>query len=360
VQEITCFIRTASAGKPAATKLRERGLKVVVGNLASDPLDTMVSWLQGIDTIISPLYGPDVNAQIPLIDAAVQAGVKRFVPSNFSNPVARGGIMDLYDKKEEVHDHIFRQKLGFTIIDVGSWFQVNFPRVPSGKFEYAAINPSNERYVGGTAPNMLIHERDVGRITAQIIKDDRTMNKRVFACGEVLSQNDIYAIIETKTGEKLELKEVCCNRFSKRAQEVYGENKATSEVWLQIDLLSLLLASTSVATLDFPHAWISVVKKLTFHSFSQVSAGNILDDIKAARDALVANPTNVLNQVKLAQLQYLPVKYLRNDNTPENAEYLGYIDGRALYPDFEFTKFSEFVDELIAGNARKPYPQLSI
>jgi hypothetical protein len=112
------------------------------------------------------------------------------------------------DRKEEVHDHIFQQRLGFTIIDVGNWYQVSFPRVPSGRFEYAAINPSNEVYAGGTTPNMLMHQRDVGRITVQIIKDDRTLNKRVYACSEVLSQNDIYAIIEEKTGEKLQLKPV--------------------------------------------------------------------------------------------------------------------------------------------------------
>jgi hypothetical protein len=116
--------------------------------------------------------------------------------------------MDMRDEKEEIHDHIFRQGLGFTIIDVGTWYQVSFPRVPSGRLDYAAFDPSNEIYAGGDMPNMLIDERDVGRITAQILKDPRTLNKRVYTYGEVLSQNDVCRIIEQKTGEKPELEHV--------------------------------------------------------------------------------------------------------------------------------------------------------
>jgi len=46
---------------------------------------------------------------------------------------------------------------------------------------------------------------------------------------------------------------------------------------------------------------------------------------------------------------------MRRDNTPENAKYLGYIDARELYPDFKPISFSNFVDELLAGNAKKLY-----
>lgn len=175
----------------------------------SGPIQEIVALLQGIDTIISAIFPLNVADQIPLINAAVQAGVKRFVPCNWGPPAARGGIMELRDLKEEVHDHIFRQRLGFTIIDVGFWYQASFPRVPSGKFDYAAFFPINELYAGGTAPNMLIDKRDVGRITVKIIKDERTLNKRVYAYGDLLSQNEIHAIIEEKTGEKLELTYVC-------------------------------------------------------------------------------------------------------------------------------------------------------
>ncbi|KAF7325439.1 Glycoside hydrolase [Mycena kentingensis (nom. inval.)] len=36
-------------------------------------------------------------------------------------------------------------------------------------------------------------------------------------------------------------------------------------------------------------------------------------------------------------------KYVREDNTPENAKYLGYLDAKELYPDFTPTTFREFM-----------------
>lgn len=116
--------------------------------------------------------------------------------------------MVLRDLKEEVHDHIFRQRLGFTIIDVGYWYVASLPRVPSGRFDRAAFLPIQELYASGTAPNMLIDKKDVGRVAVKIIKDDRTLNKRVIAYGDVLCQNELHAIIEEKTGEFLNLPSV--------------------------------------------------------------------------------------------------------------------------------------------------------
>jgi hypothetical protein len=177
---------------------------VVTGDL-SDPIPTLAALLTGIDTVISVLFPLHIHEQIPLVDAAVLAGVKRFVPCNFTTPCPRGGIFSLRDAKELVHDHIFRAKLGFTIIDVGYWYQSTFPRVPSGRFDYAAFMPINDLYAGGTARNMITDKVDVGMVTVLCIKDDRTLNKRVYAYGEVLSQNEITAIVEMRTGEKLEM-----------------------------------------------------------------------------------------------------------------------------------------------------------
>jgi hypothetical protein len=53
----------------------------VLGEL-NDPLEYIVPLLQGIEIVISCMSPPALKDQIPLVDAAVQAGVKRFVPCN--------------------------------------------------------------------------------------------------------------------------------------------------------------------------------------------------------------------------------------------------------------------------------------
>lgn len=47
--------------------------------------------------------------------------------------------------------------------------------------------------------------------------------------------------------------------------------------------------------------------------------------------------------------QYAYSKFVRGDNTPEFAEYLGYLNWKDLYPDFKPRAFSEYVDELLEG-----------
>ncbi|KAH8807887.1 hypothetical protein F5884DRAFT_704262 [Xylogone sp. PMI_703] len=293
---VTCFIRSSSAGKPAVKALEDRGLKIVKGDLAG-PIEETVALLQGIDIVVSALFPLTATDQLPLVDAAAKAGVKRFLPCNWGTIAPRGGIMDMRDLKEEVHDCIFRHRLGFTIIDVGFWYQISYPRVPSGKFDYASFLPINEVYAGGTAPNLLIDKRDIGTITVKIMKDERTLNKRVYIYGEVLSQNEVNEIVEQKTGEKLDL----------------------------------------------------VVK----------STETIAAEYKAVKEAYAADQQDMHKRISVLNYQYIDSKYVREDNTAENAEYLGYINGRELYPDFQFIKFADFVDDLTAGKIERPYPHLT-
>ena len=202
-QNVVCFIRARSGAKSSTEQLKNRGIKIVTGELDGSK-DSIVGLLENVDIVISCMSPMALKDQIPLIDAAVAAGVQRFLPCNWGTPAARG-VLSLRDVKEDVHDHIFRRRLNFTIIDIGFWYQASIPRVPSGRFDSAIFMPVNEVYAGGSTPNMLIDARDAGRITVEIIKDERTLNKRVIAYGDLLSQNEIHSMIEERTGEKLEL-----------------------------------------------------------------------------------------------------------------------------------------------------------
>jgi hypothetical protein len=75
---------------------------------------------------------------------------------------------------------------------------------------------------------------------------------------------------------------------------------------------------------------------------------------------LIADPTNPTNRFRLVFAQYPISLYVRGDNTPENAKYLGYVDAHDLYPDFEYTSFDSFVDDLIAGKIKRPYSNMGV
>jgi uncharacterized protein YbjT (DUF2867 family) len=103
-----------------------------------------------------------------------------------------------------VYQHIRKIELPYTIIDVGIWYQGCFPTVPSGRVDYASLMVPNMKIFGDeNMKTALTDLRDIGPYVAKIITDDRTLNRSVFCCGEMLSQEDLFATMERLSGEKI-------------------------------------------------------------------------------------------------------------------------------------------------------------
>jgi hypothetical protein len=74
----------------------------------------------------------------------------------------------------------------------------------------AASRNTNIIYAGGTAENILTDKRDIGRFVARIIKDERTLNQKVVAVGDLLAQNQIWDIVERVADEKIPKTHASC------------------------------------------------------------------------------------------------------------------------------------------------------
>jgi hypothetical protein len=184
--------------------------------------------------------------------------------------------------------------------------------VPGRKLDGWQFGP-NDVYCGGDVPNTFIDQRDIGRITVEIVKDERTVNRRVMAYGEVLTQNEMQRIVEGRTGEKLEVTHVIQTGFPKCFR------------YMETDL-------------------------------PQKSADEARATLQAREEEYIADREDRLKRFHFMMAQYVVSKYVNEDNSPENAKYLGYIDAHDLFPDFKYTTSTEFMDDLLAGKVRKPYP----
>lgn len=213
-----------------------------------------------------------------------------------------------------MYNHIKRLHLPFTVIDVGTWHQVSFPGVlPSGRFAYAALVPMNLVHGDGERRTVIGDLRDIGRWTARILDDERTLNKYVLAWSDSLSDNEIFSIVEEVTGEKLERQKV----LNSKSQAQYFE--------------------------------------LT--SLRQLSYGELEILCKEARENYEREPTNVnFGMRQFRDYQYS--KYVRGDNQVEYAKYLGYLDAQELFPDFHPIKFRDFLGDLLDGKIEKPRYEL--
>ncbi|GIK05307.1 hypothetical protein Aspvir_009413 [Aspergillus viridinutans] len=131
-----------------------------------------------------------------------------------------------------------------------------------------------------------------GHYVARIIADPRTLNKKVHIYNEVYARNQVYDLLERLSGEKLERRYIS-------EEDAYARVRG------------------SCCSQERPDRWKCISRT---HDFSAVLLLGI-----------------------------------RGDNTPEYAEYLGYLSGKDVYPDFKFTKLEEFIQEVLEGKAKGIY-----
>ncbi|KAK2470318.1 hypothetical protein H9L39_17935 [Fusarium oxysporum f. sp. albedinis] len=292
--DVVALTRPLSLQKPATLELQRKGVKVVSVDLGG-PESALIEILVGIDVVISTIYGGSVMDEIPLINASKSAGVKRYLPCFFATVAPPKGALRLRDMvKEDVLNHIKKIHLPFTVVDVGWWYQVNLPKLPSGRIDYAAMETADGIAGDGNVPFALTDVRDIGSYVARIITDPRTLNRMVLAYNEVWTQNRVYDLLERLSGEKLERKYVPAEAIEASIAEI----EATSP------------------SPDF------------------------------------------LEFVILAQYQYWYSCGIRADNTPEYASYLGYLNTQELYPDFKWRGFRSYVQEVLNGNGKRVYEHL--
>ncbi|KAJ4226229.1 hypothetical protein NW759_004814 [Fusarium solani] len=291
--EVTALTRPSSLQKPQVLELAKKGVNIVAADLAGSE-EELKKALMGIEVVISTIYGASVTAEIPLINAAKAIGVQRYVPCFFATVAPPTGALRLRELKEETFNHIKKIKLPYTIIDVGWWYQVNLPRLPSGRIDYAVMETTDGIAVDGNVPVAFTDLRDVGPYTARIISDPRTVNRMVFAYNEVLTFNQMYDIAEKVSGEKLHRKYVPAEEIEAQVREWEEKNPAPDSV-------------------EF---------------------------------------------ITLSQLQYWYSCCVRGDNTPENAQYLGYLLAKDLYPEFVRTTLETYAKDVLEGRGKKVYEHI--
>ncbi|SPJ81735.1 related to Isoflavone reductase homolog P3 [Fusarium torulosum] len=291
--EITALVRHSSLQKSEVLDLEKRGINIVAADL-DGPEDAMAKLLQGVDIVIAAVNVAGLSAQIPLANAAKAAGVKRFVPCFFATIAPPKGIMSLRDMKEDVLNHIKKIYLPYTVIDVGWWYQLTLPRLPSGRADYAHSGAPDTIVGDGNVLSALTDLRDVGKYVARIIADPQTLSRSVFAYSELWTQNQIYDLLERLSQENIKRNHV---------------------------------------------------------SVEAVKAG--LEEAEA--QGLGPESPGFYT---LAQFQYWHSWGVRGDNTPAYAQYLGYQNAKELYGDMQGGSLEAYFQEVLSGKAKGVYEKL--
>ncbi|UKZ49229.1 hypothetical protein TrVGV298_003474 [Trichoderma virens] len=193
-------------------ELEEQGAIVKIVDYSSH--EQLTNALQGVHTVLSCIwaYGPAVGTlQIALLEAAKEAKVKRFVPSEWSIPAY--DQVAYYKSKEPVWEAVKRSGLEYTRFINGLWMNVWAPGAPRDEVVARAgyqgppflldINSGSITIPGdGSGVISVTDMRDVGKYAAASLDFEKWDEDSVIV-GDKFTVNELVDKIQKTTGKSL-------------------------------------------------------------------------------------------------------------------------------------------------------------
>ncbi|KAI1206914.1 putative oxidoreductase CipA-like protein [Annulohypoxylon truncatum] len=201
---------TGLLGKPVVNQLLEDGFTVTVlarkgashdfpsavtvAEVDYEAPATLVKALSGQDAVVSAVGFAGLLQQIPLIEAAVKAGVKRFVPSEFGGDAENDKITELpmfVDKrpvKELVEKEAAQGRLTYTLVSCGPFLDIAVQHGMLVNFKERKIN----LWDGGERPFSTTTLAAAAKAVTGILRHpEETKNRVVFIRSASLTQKEV-------------------------------------------------------------------------------------------------------------------------------------------------------------------------
>jgi nucleoside-diphosphate-sugar epimerase len=199
-------------------------------------LESLTSALTGQDALVSALAATGIASQKLLIDAAVKAGVKRFIPSEFGcdlkNPKARA--LPVFAEKVQIETYLdelaVKGDISYTLVFTGVFLDMG---LRSGLF-FNFKERKADVYDGGDQLISTSRLTTVGKAVRRILTHPRETSDRAIWIKDIdVSQNELIKLAEALTpGEKWELKQIDTAQLEKECLEEIKKNGNSLETVL--------------------------------------------------------------------------------------------------------------------------------
>ncbi|KAI1622044.1 hypothetical protein EDD37DRAFT_667877 [Exophiala viscosa] len=189
---VKCFI---PPGSPAPEEISGKDqAECLELDLTKISREDLAKHLQGIDVVVSALNGPALDSQILIQDAAADAGVQRFYPSEYgmhhiyrkpNDP--QGYVHPLWDSKARVnekallHPAIESGKMSYTLIGCGDFY--NQDRDPNARADFTHLSDFAEYLV------------------ATICEPEKSHNAHLNFVSDTVSHTRIAELLRTYSGK---------------------------------------------------------------------------------------------------------------------------------------------------------------
>ncbi|RKU40576.1 hypothetical protein DL546_002022 [Coniochaeta pulveracea] len=201
-----------------------QSLKPVALDLSKTSRSEIADHLKGHDVVVSALNGPGIASQFTIQDAAADAGVRRFIPSEFgmhhiyrkSNDPA-GYVHPAWDAKNRfneravLHPAIESGKMEYTMIGCGDFYNQDREKVwcpwmqtdpPNGEFVITHVGDEHARADFTNLDDFAAY------LVATLDKPETSANKKLNFPSDTISHAQIAELLEKYSGKKVRLKEI--------------------------------------------------------------------------------------------------------------------------------------------------------
>lgn len=235
---VRLLVRAGSRGK--AAELEARGAEIVEGSLGPDGGAALGALCKGAYAVISAVQGgPDViiEGQRRLLHAARDAGVRRFIPSDYS--------LDLFKVKPGniLTSELRRQ---FALIEEQEHGDVEVVHVLNGGFldrrvlfgfirVIDATKQTAYLWGDGKQPAAWTTYEDTARYTVEAAIDERPVPRKLYVAGSVVDFDQLVAEYEAGSGKKLKVEHLgSLDDLSTRIAELQQANPQNMLAYLPL------------------------------------------------------------------------------------------------------------------------------
>ncbi|KAL9078229.1 MAG: hypothetical protein Q9157_002847 [Trypethelium eluteriae] len=173
---------------------------------------SLIEIFRGFDAVVSAVATFSTDQQKTIIDAAVHAGIKRFLPSEYGIDSSLSQFAEALSfesvKKQETVEYLKGKEstqMSWTALCVGAFFDWVL-KVGGGLMGWDIPARKATIYDSGNQPYEATNVRQIGRAVAGILKHPKeTENKYVYVNSFTLTQNQVLAAIERESGERFQV-----------------------------------------------------------------------------------------------------------------------------------------------------------
>lgn len=187
----------------------------------------LISAFKGQDAVISVVGMGGFTEQKKFIDAAIAAGVKRFIPSEFSSNTLSPAVLQLlpvFGQKKEILEYL-KTKQSSTFTWTAIWTALLFDwGLDNGFLGYDLKAKTATIWDGGNTAFTLTNADQLGKsVLATLERPAETANKNLYVASAETTQNEILAALEEATASKWTVINTTTDQQVSQAMELLGK-----------------------------------------------------------------------------------------------------------------------------------------